>query len=85
MPINQNEITKEMIAKAMQCETAEELVALAKAGGINITKEEAEVYLTELEDFELDDESLQNIAGGSRFYSAMGGVINGIGKVLKNS
>ena len=31
MPINKNELTKEMIAKAMQCETAEDLVALAKS------------------------------------------------------
>ena len=33
MPINKNELTKEMIAKAMQCETAEDLVALAKSEG----------------------------------------------------
>ena len=43
MPINKNELTKEMIAKAMQCETAEDLVALAKselknmAGGYCLT------------------------------------------------
>ena len=37
MPINKNDITKEMIAKAMQCETAEELIALAKAEGIELT------------------------------------------------
>ena len=30
MPINKNELTKEMIAKAMKCKTAEELMALAK-------------------------------------------------------
>ena len=28
-----SELTKEQIAKAMACETAEELMALAKAGG----------------------------------------------------
>ena len=33
MPINKDELTKEMIEKAMQCKTAEELVALAKTGG----------------------------------------------------
>ena len=37
MPINKNDITKEMIAKAMQCETAEELIALATAEGIELT------------------------------------------------
>ncbi len=64
MPINKNEITKEMIEKAMQCKTAEELIALAKTGGINLTKDEAEAYLAELTDLELDNETLEKIAGG---------------------
>ena len=34
MPINKNEITKEMIQKAMQCQTVDELMALAKAEGV---------------------------------------------------
>ena len=38
MPINVNELTKEQIQKAMACETAEELMALAKAEGIELTK-----------------------------------------------
>ena len=29
MPINENELTKEILAKAMKCETAEDLIALA--------------------------------------------------------
>ena len=33
MPINKNELTKEQIAKAMSCETVEELMELAKARG----------------------------------------------------
>ena len=64
MPINKNELTKEMIEKAMQCKTADELIALAKAEGIELTKEEAESYLAEMEDFELDDAMLKNVAGG---------------------
>ena len=64
MPINKNELTKELIEKAMQCETAEDLIALAKSEGMELTKEEAEAYLAELEDFELDDAMLKNVAGG---------------------
>ena len=64
MPINKNEITKEMIRKAMQCKTADELIALAKAGGYEITREEAEAYMAELADVELDDKQLKNVAGG---------------------
>ena len=33
MSINKDELTKEQIQKAMACETAEELMALAKAEG----------------------------------------------------
>ena len=64
MPINKNELTKEQIAKAMSCETVEELMELAKAEGIELTKDEAEAYLTELSDFELDSETLAKVAGG---------------------
>ena len=64
MPINKNEITKEMLEKAMECNTAEDLIALAKTEGIELTKEEAEAYLAELDDFELDDALLRNVAGG---------------------
>ena len=59
MPINKDELTKEMIEKAMQCKTAEELIALAKTGGYELTKEEAESYLAELADIELDGETLK--------------------------
>ena len=52
------------IMKAMQCKTADELIALAKAGGYEITKEEAEAYLAELADVELDDKQLKKVAGG---------------------
>ena len=44
MPINKNEITKEMFEKAMQCNTAEDLIALAKTEGVELTKAEANAY-----------------------------------------
>ena len=65
MPINKNEITKEMLGKALQCETVEDLLALAKAEGIELTKEEAEAYLDELSECELKDGELKHIAGGT--------------------
>ena len=64
MPINKKEITKEMIEKAMQCKSADELMALAKTNGYEITKDEAEAYMAELADVELDGKELKNIAGG---------------------
>ncbi len=48
MPVNKNEITKEMLEKAMQCKTAEELIAYAKTAG----------------ECELKDGDLRHVAGG---------------------
>ena len=70
MPIDRNEITKEQIAKAMQCKSAEELIAFAKSEGIDITKEEAEAYLAEMNDVELDETALKKVAGGGTCYTA---------------
>ena len=64
MLIDKSKITREMIERAKQCETADELIALAKTVGFDITKEEAEAYLDELEDFELDSKALDKVAGG---------------------
>ena len=64
MPINKKELTKEMLEKAMQCKTADELMELAKAEGYDITRDEAEAYFAELSDMELDSEKLKKIAGG---------------------
>ena len=51
MSIYKNEITKEMLEKAMQCKTAEDLIAFAKTEGVDLTKEEAEAYFDELSEF----------------------------------
>jgi len=64
MPINKNELTKEMIEKAMKCKTADELLKLAKAEGYDVTKDEAEAYMAEMADVELDEETLTKAAGG---------------------
>ena len=64
MPIDKSKITREMIERAKQCETADELIALAKAEGMEITKAEAESYLAELDNVELDSKVLDKVAGG---------------------
>ena len=65
--INKNEITKDMLEKAMQCKTADELMELAKTEGFEITKDEAEAYMTELTDFDLENEELKKVAGGDPY------------------
>ncbi len=64
MPIDKGKLTNEMIMMAMQCKNADELVALSKGSGIDITKEEAEAYLVELDDYELSKDQLDDVAGG---------------------
>ena len=49
----------------MQCHTAGELRAYAKSEGYDITREEAEAYLEEFSDIELDETSLKRVAGGA--------------------
>ena len=56
----------------MQCNDADELLALAKAELYDMTREEAEAYITEKNDFELDDEMLMQAAGGASFYATFG-------------
>ena len=51
MPINKNEITKEMLKQALECKTAEDLIAFAKTEGVDLTKEEAEAYFDELSEY----------------------------------
>ena len=65
MQIAPNEITKKMLEKAMQCETAEGLIALAKTKDIDITKKGAEAYLEELSEHELEDGELKYVAEGN--------------------
>ena len=64
MPIDKTKLTKEMLEKAAKCNSADELVALAKRAGTEITKAEAEAYLDELQNVELKDGELKHIAGG---------------------
>ena len=62
--INRNELTKEQLSKALACKTADELIALAKTEGYYITKDEAEAYLAEMANMELDTKDLEKVAGG---------------------
>ena len=57
--------SNEMIEKAKTANTAEELLAMAKAENIELSAEEAEKAFAELNKTgELSDEELNNVAGG---------------------
>ena len=59
-----NSLTKEQIELASQCKTPEELIELAKKSGVELTIDEAQAYLDELENVELDEATLNKVAGG---------------------
>ena len=59
------EFTKEMMEKAKAAKSAEELIELAKAEGVELTAEGAEKAFAELNRHgELADEELDNVAAG---------------------
>ena len=59
------ELSKELLEKAKEAKSAEELLTLAKENGAEITSEEAAAYFAQLnKSGELSDEELDNVAGG---------------------
>ena len=58
-------ISKELLEKAKQAKTAEELLEMAKAENIELNAEEAAQALAKMnKNGELSDEELDNVAGG---------------------
>ena len=59
-------LTPELIEKAKGAKSAEELLTLAKASGVEMTEDEAATYFAQLnpKSGELDDDDLDNVAGG---------------------
>ena len=59
------ELNSELLEKAKQAGMAEELMAVAKANGVELTEEEAKEYFEQLhKSGELSDEELDSVAGG---------------------
>jgi ribosomal protein S27AE len=56
----------ELILKAKEAKSVEDLLVLAKENNVELTEEEAQDYFTELnqKSGELSDEELDNVAGG---------------------
>ena len=72
MPFDKSKITDEMLAKAAKCNSADELIALAKSEGFEITRDEAQAYLAETENVELDSSTLEKVAGGACYEVGFG-------------
>ncbi len=80
------EMNNELLERARKVKSAEELMALAKENGMELSEESAAAYFEEMhKSGELSDEELDNVAGGgchskdgrlivSEFYSCEYGV-----------
>ena len=66
MTFKGKEITKELLEKAEKCQTADELIALAKEIDIGLTVDEAQAFLDENADIQLDPEQINAAAGGRK-------------------
>ena len=61
----ENKLTPELLEKAKLAKSAQELIALAKENGAELTEEEANAYFAQLHKTgELADDELDQVAGG---------------------
>ena len=62
----ENKFTPELIEKAKSAKTPEELMALAKENGMELTEESAKAYFEQLnpKTGEVSDDELNNVSGG---------------------
>ena len=56
--------TKEQMKKAMNCKTVDELLALAKSEGVDLSREQAEEYIAQQGKRRLTYEELSQVVGG---------------------
>ncbi len=71
MKINGKEIPRELLAKAIACESPEELAKLAKDAGVELSVEQAKAFLSELDEIDLDSDQMRQVAGGDSWYECM--------------
>ena len=58
--------SEEIVEKAKKIKSVEELINFSKEGGMELTREQAQVYFAQLnsQSGELADDELENVAGG---------------------
>ncbi len=60
---------EEFISKLKLAKSADDILALAKENGIEMTPEKAEELFEQLSGGELSDEQLENVAGGMSIWT----------------
>ena len=64
MDFGGKKISREVLEKLAKCQSEEEVIALAKENGVEMTAEQAKAFMGEVENFELNEEDLKKVAGG---------------------
>lgn len=61
-------VSREAVAEAIRCDSAEALLEVAEKYDIDLTAEEAEAFLDEMDDIDLDYKVLSMVAGGGLYW-----------------
>jgi hypothetical protein len=64
-------VSKEFLAEALKCATADELLAMCKEKGVALTREEAEKFLEQVKEKELSLDSIEDVEGGQTCIGAV--------------
>ena len=57
-------LTQEMMEKSRAAKSADELLEIAKANGVELTADEAKTYFEQISSCQLDEDLLEGVAGG---------------------
>ncbi len=72
-------VTKEIFQRALECKSAGELMEFCKEQNIDITPEDAEKFLSQVSEQELDLDTVEQTAGGICFLAVKATFCIGIG------
>ena len=57
-------LTQEIMEKSRAAKSADELLEIAKANGVELTADEAKTYFEQISSCQLDEDLLEGVAGG---------------------
>lgn len=72
-------VSKEVFSRALECKTVEDLLALCEKEGLQISQEDAEKFIAQAGDQELDLNTVNDVAGGFCVGAVSGTFCLGIG------
>ena len=74
--------SEEFTKKLESAQNLDEVLVMVKEHGVEITKEEVEAALKKLDEGELDENSLEDVAGGIAGWIMIGGEVRALAKWL---